>query len=155
MTIREELKKLVAKLGGTPSKDDQTAELIHKVTDNVSGGGGIQTIKPVIGEFVQNSPNSGSCSFTITGLKYNSLYILDFDYERDVSPLLPSEDWHVDERAYTVSFYGQALVWYTWNGDHGAWMVSIINSEQYASNAYMSPEEGETFTAEFLFAKNT
>lgn len=39
MTIRGELKKLVAKLGGTTSKDDQTAELIHKVTDNVSGGG--------------------------------------------------------------------------------------------------------------------
>lgn len=47
MTIREELKKLVAKLGGTPSKDDQTAELIHKVTDNVSGGGGGSSLVPV------------------------------------------------------------------------------------------------------------
>lgn len=40
MTIREELKKLVAKLGGTSSKDDQTAELIHKITDQVESGGG-------------------------------------------------------------------------------------------------------------------
>lgn len=56
MTIREELKKLVAKLGGTPSKDDQTAELIHKITDQVESGGG--------GGIVVNLSESGALDKT-------------------------------------------------------------------------------------------
>lgn len=40
--IGVELKRLLTKLGGTPSKYDQTNELIHKITDqvNASGSGG-------------------------------------------------------------------------------------------------------------------
>lgn len=57
MTIREELKKLVAKLGGTPSKDDQTAELIHKVTDNVSGGGGGSSLIPITIDIHAQNPS--------------------------------------------------------------------------------------------------
>lgn len=40
--IGTELRRLLKKLGGTPSKYDQTNELIHKITDQVepSGGGG-------------------------------------------------------------------------------------------------------------------
>jgi hypothetical protein len=43
--IGVELKRLLTKLGGTPSKYDQTNELLHKITDQVnaggSGGGGL------------------------------------------------------------------------------------------------------------------
>lgn len=35
-----ELKRLLTKLGGTPSKYDQTNELIHKITDLMNAGGG-------------------------------------------------------------------------------------------------------------------
>lgn len=37
--IGVELKRLLTKLGGTPSKYDQTNELIHKITDQVNAGG--------------------------------------------------------------------------------------------------------------------
>ena len=40
--IGVELKRLLTKLGGTPSKYDQTNELIHKITDQVESGGGPQ-----------------------------------------------------------------------------------------------------------------
>lgn len=43
--IGTELRRLLKKLGGTPSKYDQTNELLHKITDQVnsggSGGGGL------------------------------------------------------------------------------------------------------------------
>ena len=38
--IGVELKRLLTKLGGTPSKYDQTNELLHKITDQVEPGGG-------------------------------------------------------------------------------------------------------------------
>lgn len=47
--IGVELKRLLTKLGGTPSKYDQTNELLHKITDQVnaggSGGGGVVLIQ--------------------------------------------------------------------------------------------------------------
>lgn len=39
--IGVELKRLLTKLGGTPSKYDQTNELLHKITDQVNAGGGL------------------------------------------------------------------------------------------------------------------
>lgn len=38
--IGTELRRLLKKLGGTPSKYDQTNELLHKITDQVEPGGG-------------------------------------------------------------------------------------------------------------------
>lgn len=47
--IGVELKRLLTKLGGTPSKYDQTNELIHKITDQVEpGGGGGGGLTPLI-----------------------------------------------------------------------------------------------------------
>lgn len=76
MTIREELKKLVTKLGGTTSKDDQTAELIHKVTDNVSGGGGSSVITVTVSMDHPSTDPSISADEVIEGLQNGLRYEL-------------------------------------------------------------------------------
>ena len=122
MTIREELKKLVAKLGGTPSKDDQTAELIHKVTDNVSGGGGGSSLIPV----TLTAGLGGSITATISasevmeGLANGTRYEV---FYRDLYLLHDSEDgatppFSVGELKLDTSGT-EAFVWSTMGGSDG------------------------------------
>ena len=115
MTIREELKKLVAKLGGTPSKDDQTAELIHKVTDNVNGGGGGSSLIPVTltaGFGGLNITATISASEVMEGLANGTRYEVFYSEDGATPP------FHVGELKLDTSGT-EAFAWSTMGGSDG------------------------------------